>query len=136
MTVSAADRWCCRIVELAARVLPAEQRQRYALEFIAEAAPACRGHSSSDTRLRYSPMPGRFGPRSARPVQRDAQKETTMITTNRRPMKCRLGCIARTTGNPRNDERYEICLPDDGTVTGPAQRRVLWLAGSIGSAGT
>ncbi len=36
MTVSAADRWCCRIVELAARVLPAEQRQRYALEFIAE----------------------------------------------------------------------------------------------------
>ena len=28
--------WCCRVVELAARVLPTEQRHRYALEFIAE----------------------------------------------------------------------------------------------------
>jgi hypothetical protein len=29
-------RWCCRIVELAARTLPAEHRHRYALEFTAE----------------------------------------------------------------------------------------------------
>ena len=36
MTARAVDPWCCRIVELAARMLPAEQRQRYALEFIAE----------------------------------------------------------------------------------------------------
>jgi hypothetical protein len=36
MTPPTADRWCCRTVELAARVLPAEHRQRYALEFIAE----------------------------------------------------------------------------------------------------
>lgn len=36
MTPPRADRWCCRAVELAARVLPAEHRQRYALEFIAE----------------------------------------------------------------------------------------------------
>jgi hypothetical protein len=30
------DRWCCRTVELAARVLPAEHRHRYAREFIGE----------------------------------------------------------------------------------------------------
>ena len=36
MTPSTADRWCCRTVELAARVLPAEHRQRYTLEFVAE----------------------------------------------------------------------------------------------------
>jgi hypothetical protein len=30
------DIWCCRAVELAVRVLPAEHRQRYGLEFIAE----------------------------------------------------------------------------------------------------
>jgi hypothetical protein len=36
MTAPAVDPWCGRIVELAARVLPAEQRQRYAREFIAE----------------------------------------------------------------------------------------------------
>jgi|SoiMethySBSTD1v2_1073268.scaffolds.fasta_scaffold53273_2 hypothetical protein len=36
MTPPTVDRWCCRTVELAARMLPAEHRQRYALEFIAE----------------------------------------------------------------------------------------------------
>ena len=30
------DIWCCRTVELAVRVLPAQHRERYALEFIAE----------------------------------------------------------------------------------------------------
>jgi len=36
MTPPTADRWCCWTVELAARMLPAEHRQRYAVEFIAE----------------------------------------------------------------------------------------------------
>jgi hypothetical protein len=36
MMPTTADRWCCRTVELAARMLPAEHRQRYASEFIAE----------------------------------------------------------------------------------------------------
>jgi len=36
MSTPRPDRWCCRIVELAADTLPAQQRQRYALEFIAE----------------------------------------------------------------------------------------------------
>jgi hypothetical protein len=37
------DRWCCRVVELAARILPAEHRQRYALEFVAELYGMTRG---------------------------------------------------------------------------------------------
>ena len=36
MTAPTADRWCCWAVQVAARVLPAEHRHRYALEFIAE----------------------------------------------------------------------------------------------------
>ena len=36
MTAPAADPWCCRVVELAAWLLPTEQRHRYALELIAE----------------------------------------------------------------------------------------------------
>jgi hypothetical protein len=36
MTTPTAGRWCCRTVELAAWLLPAEYRQRYALEFVAE----------------------------------------------------------------------------------------------------
>jgi hypothetical protein len=36
MTPPSADPWCCRAMELAAHVLPAEHQHRYALEFIAE----------------------------------------------------------------------------------------------------
>ena len=36
MKARAVDPWCGRIAELAARILPVEQRQRYAREFIAE----------------------------------------------------------------------------------------------------
>ena len=36
MTGPAADPWCFRVVELAALLLPTEQRHRYTLEFIAE----------------------------------------------------------------------------------------------------
>jgi uncharacterized protein (DUF2249 family) len=36
MTAAPAGKWCCRTVELAARVLPTEYRHRYALEFVAE----------------------------------------------------------------------------------------------------
>ena len=36
MTAPKADPWCCRVVELAAWLLPTEQRHRYALELIAE----------------------------------------------------------------------------------------------------
>ena len=36
MKARAVDPWCGRIAELAARILPVGQRQRYAREFIAE----------------------------------------------------------------------------------------------------
>lgn len=36
MTPARPGPWCCRVVALAARILPAEHRHRYALEFIAE----------------------------------------------------------------------------------------------------
>ena len=36
MIAHRANPWCCRAVEAAAHLLPAADRQRYALEFIAE----------------------------------------------------------------------------------------------------
>jgi hypothetical protein len=44
VTTAGPGRWCCRVVELAARILPAEHRQRYALEFVAELYGMPRRH--------------------------------------------------------------------------------------------
>lgn len=84
MTTSAADRWCYRIVELAARMLPAEQRQRYAREFTAELYGMPRSQQ-----FRYSAqvLAHAWALRIALSSTL-TQKETTMIITTRRTLRC------------------------------------------------
>lgn len=84
-----AGRWCCRVVEAAARLLPAAHRQRYALEFIAElyGMPRSRqvrhslGVLVSALRLRAA-----LSESGASTIQEDI-----MIITATRPLRCRLG---------------------------------------------
>lgn len=136
MTASAADRWCCRIVELAARMLPAEQRQRYALEFIAELYGMPRAQQ-----LRHSAqvLAHAWALRTALAAASSTitKEETTMITTTRRPLKCRLGLHRwDERENPETKELYEICLQCDAYRDRPGAAPGAGFAGSMGSAGT
>ena len=136
MTAPAADRWCCRIVELAAQVLPAEQRQRYALEFIAElyGMPRSQQYRHSAQVLAHA-----WALRTALSAANSTttQKETSMITVNRRPLKCRLGLHRwDERQNPETRERYEICLRCDSYRDRPGAAPGAGFGGSMGSAGT
>jgi hypothetical protein len=89
--------WCCRTVELAVRVLPAEHRARYGLEFIAElyglppaqqrrhAARVLTGAWALRTALSEA-VPGAHG-------------EKAVIIKTATPVTCRL--IGRGHGGPR-----------------------------------
>ena len=136
MTAPGADRWCCRVVELAARVLPAEQRQRYALEFIAElyGMPRSQQFQHSAQVLAHA-----WALRSALYAAGSTitQEETTMITSTRRPLKCRLGLHRwDERENPETKERYEICQRCDSYRDRPGAAPGAGFAGSMGSAGT
>ena len=132
---SPADRWCCRIVELAAHVLPAQQRQRYALEFIAElyGMPRLQQFRHSIQVLAHA-----WALRTALSAASSTiTQETTMITTTRRPLKCRLGLHRwDERENPETRERYEICLRCDSYRDRPGAAPGAGFAGSMGSAGT
>jgi hypothetical protein len=110
MTRSVVDPWCGRIVELAARVLPAQQRQRYALEFIAELYGMSRSQQ-----LRHSVQvltrswALRAALTSAGPNQTSLE-DSTMTTTTRKPWLCRLGLHRWDEyENPETKERYQLC---------------------------
>jgi hypothetical protein len=99
---------CCRTVELAVRVLPADHRQRYGLEFIAELygmpkAQQCRHAArvlTSAWALRTAlsePVPGANGDR-------------TMIVKTAKPLTCRLNLHHRWRWLSTEDgDRFERC---------------------------
>ena len=102
MNTRRVDPWCCRAVELAARLLPSGQRQRYALEFIAELYDLPRSRQVSHSmqvlasawRLRAA-----LAEAGTIPLQED-----TMPTTMTRPVLCRLGF-----------HRFRRAATEDGT---------------------
>jgi hypothetical protein len=127
-----ADPWCCRIVALAARLLPAEQRQRYAIEFIAElyGMPRARQWRHS-LQVLTSALTLRSVLKTAGPTT--DQKEIWMTTPVRRPLACRVGLHRwEEQENPETKERYEICLRCDAYRERPGAAPGAGAAGVIG----
>ena len=108
MTPVVPGRWCCRIVELAARILPADRRQRYAREFVAELYGMPRWQQLRHaTQVLTHALALRAVLRATGPT---ISQEDTMITT-RRPWRCRLRLHDwDERENPETHEWYQICL--------------------------
>jgi hypothetical protein len=102
------DILCCRTVELAVRLLPAEHRQRYGLEFIAELygmPPAQQRRHSA--RVLTSAWALRTALAEAVPA---ANGEIAVITTTHKPLTCRLNLHHRWRWLSTEDgDRYEQC---------------------------
>jgi hypothetical protein len=102
------DRWCCPIVELAARMLPAEQRQRYALEFIAELYGMPRSQQ-----LRHSVQVLTHA-WSLRTVLIEAGPPTVQIEpvsiARRRPIRCLVRFHHWHWASAEDGGRYQTCL--------------------------
>jgi hypothetical protein len=101
-------RWCCRTVELAVRVLPAEHRSRYGLEFVAElyGLPAAqqRRHAA---RVLTSAWALRTA-LSATAHGKDG--DTAMIIKTATPLTCRLNLHHRWRWLSTEDgDRFERC---------------------------
>ena len=112
MTTPAADPWCCRVVELAARMLPAEQRQRYAPSS-SPSSTACRDHSKFGFTqvLAYA-----WALRTAlSAASSTTTQEGTMTPTTRRPLHCLLGIHRWHWANAEDGDRYQCCLRRDKT---------------------
>lgn len=113
MSKPRADRWCCRIVELAAHALPAPQRQRYALEFIAElyGMPRARQFRHSLQILTHA-----WQLRSALIDAGTNSLGDVMTTTTpaRIPLRCRFGLHDwQLERNPENGATYRRCARCD-----------------------
>ena len=108
MTRTAVDPWCCRVVELAARMLPAEQRQRYALEFIAELYGMPR---SQQARHATQVLASAWALRTAlSAADRTTAQEETMTPTTRRPLLCLLRIHRWHWASVEDGGRYQGCL--------------------------
>jgi hypothetical protein len=108
MTAHAVDPWCCRIVELAARVLPAGQRQRYALEFIAELYGMTRSQQlRHSTQVLAHAWILRSVLSAAEPIPIEGG---TMIPTTRRPFRCLLWIHRWRWVSTEDGDRYQCCL--------------------------
>jgi len=104
-----ADKWCCRIVELAAHALPPQQRQRYALEFIAELYGMPRAQQFQHA---LSVLVNTWQLRVAlTDAGTSLGDQMTATTASRRPLRCRLGIhdwvLER---NPENGQTYLCCV--------------------------
>ena len=101
-------RWPARAVQWAAAILPADQRQRYAVEFIAElyGLPARQ-------QLRHT-----LGVLSTAVALRAALAHTSpastqgniMVITSTRPLRCRVGLHRWHPANTTDGQRYDACL--------------------------
>lgn len=101
--------WCGRAVELAARVLPPGQRQRYARELVAELHGMTRGQQR---RHALGVLTHAWALRTA--LVTTNQEEGATTTTTRRPLRCRIGLHDwDERENPETKERYEVCLRCD-----------------------
>jgi hypothetical protein len=82
-------KWCCRMVEAAARLLPAAQRQRYALEFTAElyGLPRSRQRKHSlQVLVSALQLRAALSESGTSPLPEDI-----MLITAKRPLRCRFG---------------------------------------------
>lgn len=126
MTTHRANPWCCRAVEAAARILPPENRQRYALEFIAELydMPLSQQVQHSAQLLAHA-----WALRTALAPSGDSHKEHTMTLTTGRPLACRLG-RHRWHWVSNEGTRFQCCL-----VCGQEKTVQLWDSKYTGSMG-
>ena len=108
MTAPAADPWCCRVVELAARVLPTEQRHRYALEFIAELYGMPR---SQQIRHSVHVLSQAWALRAALAETGPAptQEKTVTVETSR-SIRCLLSFHRWRWASTEDGDRYEHCV--------------------------
>ena len=108
MNAPVADPSCCRVVELAARLLQAEQRQRYAMEFIAELYGMPR---SQQVRHSIQVLTHAWGLRTVlTATSADHPQEGSMTLANRRPFRCLLRIHRWHWVSTEDGERYECCL--------------------------
>jgi hypothetical protein len=108
MTGPTADRWCCRAVQLAARLLPTEQRRRYALEFIAELYGMPR---SQQIRHSVHVLLNAWALRAAlAETGPTAIQETNMIMMTSRPFRCRMKLHRWGWVSTEDGDRYERCI--------------------------
>lgn len=123
MTARRANPWCCRAAEAAARLLPAAERQRYALEFIAELydMPVSQQVRHSAQLLIHA-----WALRTALGDSHDSLEEETMTITMRRPLACRLG-RHRWHWVSNEETRIQCCL-----LCGQEKTVQLWNAGYNG----
>lgn len=108
MTSRRVDPWCARAVQLAARLLPPAQRQRYALELIAELYDLPRSRQVSHS---LQVLASAWQLRVALIESRSPIQEVIMATTPSRPLLCRVGI-----------HRYFFAHADDGTWYKHCQR--------------
>lgn len=107
MTAPAADPWCCRIVELAARMLPPEQRRRYALEFVAELYGMSKKQQfRHSTHVLAHAWPLRVVLRAAGPTT--GPEATTRTATV--PLRCHLRIHRWRWASAEDGGRYVTCL--------------------------
>jgi len=124
MTARRVDPWCCRVVELAARALPAGQRQRYALEFIAELYDRPRWQQIRHAALVLAHA------RALRTAlvesgSADMQEEMMTVTT-RQSLRCRLSAHRWHWASTEDGGRYECCLLCGKDRTGKLGSYKLW----------
>ena len=126
MTARSANPWFCRAVEAAAHILPAADRQRYALEFIAELydMPLSQQVRHSAQLLAHA-----WALRTALAESGHPKMEETMTLTTARPLACRLG-RHRWHWISIEDTRFQCCL-----VCGQEKTVQLWNAKYNGSMG-
>ena len=100
------------MVELAARILPPGQRQRYAREFIAELYGMSR---SQQFRHSVQVLAHAWALRTVLTAANPStHQEEIMTTTTRRPLKCRVGLHRwDQRENPETRELFEVCLRCD-----------------------
>ena len=123
---------CCRTVELAVRVLPADHRQRYGLEFIAElyGMPKAqqRRHAA---RVLTSAWALRAALSEAAP---GANGEIAVTTKTDKPLTCRLNLHHRwrwlSTEDGDRFERCEKCGKDRSEKVGGGPEAGLGIGGS------
>ena len=128
MITAPTGRWCCGVVQFAARMLPAARRQRYALQFIAEldGMPRSRQiqHSFwvlvSALRLRAA-----LAESGATTVSEDI-----MFTTAKPPLHCRFGRHHWHTVSTEDGSNHYQCCADCGRdrprAFADAVGRALW----------
>lgn len=129
-----ADRLSCRIVELAVRVVPADQRHRYARELVAElyGMPRLQQLRHSVQVLAHA-LALRAALRAAGPT---INQEELMSTVVRRPLRCRLGLHRwDEQENPETKERYELCSRCDAYREHPRAAPGAGAAGMTSSGG-